>query len=161
MRRNTTCGNPRSAWRIIGLVGASALLPLLSGCGDGLANVSGQVTLNGSPLAGSDTVRGTVYFFPEGGTGAPAVGLVDGEGEYALSTGSKGGVSPGAYVVTVSATELIPPKIAGEAPGGRAITPRRYADPSQSGFRVDVAPGSNVFDFALEGEMKPTRGRRR
>ncbi len=155
-RNSTAAGG-----RIVSLLLLVGGVLTLAGCGNGLANVSGQITLNGSPLAASETVRGTVYFFPEGGTGAPAVGLVDAEGEYSLSTGSEGGVSPGAYLVTISASELIPAKIPGEAPGGRAITPRKYADPSQSGFRVQVASGSNVFDFALEGQPTPIRNRSR
>ncbi len=153
--------SPTRGRRIVGPLLMIAGLLSLAGCGNGLASVSGQVTLNGSPLAASETVRGTVYFFPEGGTGVPAVGLVDAEGEYSLSTGSEGGVSPGAYLVTISASELIPPKIPGEAPGGRPITPRKYANPAQSGFRVQVAAGSNVFDFALEGKPTPTRNRSR
>ncbi len=136
-------------------------LPVFAGCGDSMASVAGKVTLNGEPLASSESVRGTVYFFPEGGAGTAAVGLLNREGKYSLSTGSRLGVNPGAYAVTISASELIPSKIPGEAPGGRAITPRRYSNPSQSGFRVEVAPGANEFDFALEADAKSARGRGR
>lgn len=137
---------------------AAFVLLSISGCGNGLATVTGQVTMNGEPIIGGDNVRATVYLFPEGGTGAPAVGLLNKEGRYKVSTGSQPGVFPGSYVVTISASELIPSRIEGEAGGGRAITPRRYADPSTSGLRVEVGDGSNEFDFDLVG---PPPGKRR
>jgi hypothetical protein len=133
------------------------LVVATSGCGNGLARVSGQVTLDDQPLAGGQDVRGTVYFYPEAGTGAPAVGLLDSSGKYSLNTGTKKGIKPGAYKVTISATRIIAASQAGEAPSGRPITPRHYADPAKSGFRVDVSKGSNTFDFALESNAKPTR----
>ena len=122
-----------------------------------MATVSGLVTVDGQPLAGGDEVRATIYFSPEGGTGAPAIGLLDGSGAYEMSTGSKSGMQPGAYVVTISATKIIPPKEAGEAPSGKPLTSRKYADPRKSGFRVEVEPGSNTFDFDLESPRSSTR----
>ena len=131
----------------------------LPGCGNGLSDVSGHITLNGQPLVGGGDMRTTVYFFPEGGTGAPAVGLTDEDGNYEIQTGSQEGVMPGSYLVTISASKLIPPRVPGEAAGGKPLTPRKYANPSTSGLRVEVAPGSNEFDFALEGNP-PGRRRR-
>ncbi|WP_425399157.1 hypothetical protein [Aeoliella sp.] len=115
------------------------------------------MTLDGQPLVGGDAVRATVYYYPEGGSGAPAVGLLDDAGRYEIATGSKSGVQPGAYIVTVSATKIIPPKQPGEAPTGRPLTARKYADPRQSGFRVEVEPGSNTFDFDLESQSQMRR----
>jgi hypothetical protein len=130
---------------------ALLVVPLL-GCGSNLASVGGTVTLDGRPLAGSDKLRGTVQFSPEGGGGTAAVGYLDENGRYNLSSGSRVGVLPGKYLVSVSATEIIPPKIPGEAPSGRLATPRQYADAKNSGFTAEVAAGSNTFDFALSSQ---------
>lgn len=86
------------------------------GCGNGLSSVRGTVTLDGKPLAGNDHLSGTVQFAPENGHGTIAVGDLDANGQYILSSGSRGGVLPGKYLVSVSATEIIPPKIPGGTP---------------------------------------------
>jgi hypothetical protein len=121
----------------------------LVGCGSNLGSVTGMVTLDGKPFAGSEHLRGTVQFIPDTGHGTVAVGYLDENGKYELSSGSHVGVLPGKYAVTVSAIEIIPPKIPGGAAGGKAASPARYADPKSSGFTADVARGRNTFDFAL------------
>jgi hypothetical protein len=126
----------------------------LVGCGSDLASVSGTVTLDNKPLAGSDRLRGTVQFSPQDGRGTTAVGYVDANGRYNLSTGSRVGVPPGKYLVSVSAVEIIPPKIAGEAGSGRLATPPRYANAKSSGLAADVGSGNNTFDFALSSSAK-------
>jgi hypothetical protein len=136
------CRRMRSA-----LLGLTCLLCL--GCGSNMASVSGAVTLDGKPLAGNERLRGTVQFMPEDGHGTTAVGYLDENGHYVLSSGSRAGVLPGKYLVTVSATEIIPPKIPGEAPGGRLVTPSRYADVKNSGFTAEVVHGRNTFDYDL------------
>jgi hypothetical protein len=125
------------------------VLMTLPGCGSNLMSVSGTVTLDGHSLAGSDRLRGTVQFVPASGHGTTAVGYLDENGRYELSSGSRPGVLPGNYLVTISATEIIPPKVAGEAPSGHLTTPRRYADPRSSGLTADVERGHNKFDYAL------------
>jgi len=126
-----------------------------TGCGRGLAEVEGTVTLDGAPLAGGSDVKGTVLFYPVGKSGAPGVGVLDANGRYKLSTGSQEGIEPGPYEVAISVTKIIMPKDPTGTPGGRPITPRKYADPKQSGFRPEVQAGSNTFDFALDS--KPAR----
>lgn len=158
MKAKRSPANQSASHLILACLMATALSTFV-GCGNGMATVSGQVTLNGEPLAGGNDIRGTVYFFPEGGTGAPAVGLLDEDGRYRIQTGSQRGVQPGAYLVTISASQLIGTRVEGVPPAGRVITPRKYADPSKSGFRVDVASGSNEFDFEMVGE--PPRSRKR
>jgi hypothetical protein len=130
------------------------------GCGDGLADVTGVVTLDGQPLRGGSGVRGTVYFQPTSGSGAAAVGILDENGKFSLSSGSKQGVAPGEYSVTCSATQIIPSKQAGGTPSGRRITPQKYAVASTSGFQFTVEPGSNEFDLPLTsaGTKAPGRG---
>jgi len=122
---------------------------VVTGCGSNLATVSGTVTLDGRPLAANDRLSASVEFSPEDGHGTTAIGYLDENGKYTLSSGSRKGVMPGKYLVSISATEIIPPKIAGEAPSGRSVTPRKYAESKSSGFIADVAPGSNTFDYAL------------
>lgn len=140
----------RSARTLVPILLIIGGLPLVTGCGNGLATVTGEVSLDGEPLRGGNGVRAMVYLYPEGGSGAPAVGLVDESGKYEVSTGTKQGVAPGAYLVSISASELIGKEEVGVPRAGRRITPARYADPRQSDLRVDVSPGSNTFDFSLE-----------
>lgn len=151
-------GKHKSRWcQATALVVGAMLTSAVTGCGNSLAKVSGVVSIDGEPIVGGENVRATVYFYPEGGTGAPAIGLLNGQGRYEIATGSKTGVEPGAYVVTISATEIILPKQQGEAPSGRPLTARKYANPKQSGFRVEVEPGGNVFDFDLESQVARRR----
>src|SRR5262245_38136533 len=93
-----------------GAIIVTASLPVLTltGCGNGLAKVSGVVTLDGQPLRSGNDVRATVYFQPASGAGAAAVGILDEEGKFTLSSGSQTGVAPGEYVITCSATQIIP-----------------------------------------------------
>ena len=128
------------------------LTVVLTGCGSGLSSVSGNLTLDGKPLAGSDNVRVTIMFFPESGSGAPAAALADEEGGYSVSTGSQSGLAPGNYVVTLSATEYRPTDSTGGMPSKRVLTPARYANPKLSGLRAEVQPGRNTFDFDLRSE---------
>jgi len=129
-------------------------LPLLMGCGSGLADVSGTVTYDGKPLAGGGDVRGTVTFARADGLGTPAVGILDENGRYELSTGAEKGAVPGAYMVAISATRVIIPE-GGGTPSGRPITPRHYASAKASRLSAEVESGSNTFDFALES--RPSR----
>lgn len=144
-----------SAWLLVIL-----FLPTVVGCGSGLAKVSGAVTMDGEPLRSGGDVRAMVYFYPEDGTGAPAVGLVDEAGQYSIATGTQNGVKPGAYLVSISASQLLGEAEIGVPRSGRRITPAKYADPRQSGLRVEVAKGSNTFDFALEADQPSRRTRR-
>ena len=72
-----------------GLFAAIALALSLAGCGSDLAQVSGVVTLDGEPVRGGNGVRGTVCFQPASGEGRAAVGIVDENGAYRLSSGSE------------------------------------------------------------------------
>lgn len=126
------------------------ILPAILGCGNGLAQVTGTVTLDGQPLRGGGDVRAMVYLHPEGGTGAPAVALIDESGQYRVSTGAESGVLPGPYLVSISASQLTGDDAVGVPRSGRRITPDRYADPRTSGLRIDVGAGENTYDFELE-----------
>jgi hypothetical protein len=120
----------------------------LGGCGSDLGQVAGVVTLDGQPLRGGNDIRATVYFQPTAGGGTAAIGLLDENGQYRLSSGSQEGVAPGEYAVTFSAMQLVRTKD-GQAAGGRRITDPNYANARTSGFKFTVAPGQNEFNLAL------------
>jgi hypothetical protein len=123
-------------------------MPLALGCGSDLAHVAGTVTLDGRPIAGGPELRGTVTFYPQDSGSLPAIGIIDENGMYELSTGSEPGARPGNYGVAITATRIIIPE-PGATPSGRPITPRRYASTTESGLSAQVSAGSNTLDFAL------------
>ncbi|MGD9635432.1 MAG: hypothetical protein AB7G28_15700 [Pirellulales bacterium] len=104
--------------------------------------------MDGKPLAGGQDVRAMIQFQPQQG-GAPAIGNLDADGHYDLVSGSRAGLPPGMYVVTVSASKVIRGPNPYDPGSGKPITPRKYANARESGFTADVKPGSNTFDFAL------------
>lgn len=138
-------------WHWIRLLVAVIAFSLpLSGCGNGMAGVSGTVTLDGKPMVGDRDHRITVLFVPESGAGPSATARLDGSGHYQLATGSQSGITPGAYLVTVTAVEVQRSSDPNSPPAMRRVSPERYADPKKSGFRADVQSGSNTFDFDLK-----------
>lgn len=124
----------------------------ISGCGNGSASVTGTVTLDGVPVEGSPDLSGTVAFYREDGSGAPAVGVVKEDGLYELTTGSTHGLEPGNYMVAVSVKKILPPAEPGGLTRPQRLSDPKYAKPQESGFRADVQPGRNRFDFALESK---------
>lgn len=125
------------------------------GCGSNLAQVSGRVTLDGEPLRGGDGVHATVFFQPASGKGATAVGVVDENGNYQLSTGSQSGIAPGEYLVSCSASQIISSPDGG-TPVGKRMTDSKYASAKTSGFRFAVQSGANQFDIPLESPQRGT-----
>ena len=127
---------------------------ILTGCGNGLSQVSGTVTLDGQSLkAGQDGARVTVQFFPANGVGPNGVGLVDENGIYKIGTGSQFGVPAGEYNVACSVGFN----------GASAAAKPRGADPKfssakTSGLHFKVESGKNQFDIPLTSAAK-TPGR--
>jgi len=121
--------------------------------------VTGVVTLNNEPVADA-----AVTFHPAG-SGKLAVGKTDAAGKFSLTTTETGqsGAVPGRYRVTV-AKYVSPDQPAAAAPSGeyreqetettpapaQNVLPANYADPSTSGFEVEVKVGENSFTFSLE-----------
>ena len=127
----------------------------LSGCGNGLAQVSGQVTLDGQPLhGGHGDVRVTVEFQPANGFGSTAIGLADENGNFTLGTGSQTGIPPGDYLVICSASELVRQKGSNAVQGSRQITDPKYSDAKTSGLKFTVQAGKNVFNIPLTSPPK-------
>jgi hypothetical protein len=127
---------------------------MLAGCGDGLARVSGHVTLDGQPLrAQPGKVRVSIKFQPASGEGPVAIGLADENAAYTLGTGSRTGVLPGDYLVACSAGETL-----SSGPSlGREITDPKYGDVKTSGLRCTVHSGHNEFDIAVTSPAKSSQ----
>jgi hypothetical protein len=134
------------------LLAALSLATLIvTGCGNGLANVSGAVTLDGQAITVADKY-GTVTFSRESGGGAPAVGIMDETGHYTLKTGALDGIEPGTYRVAIAVKKVTPPTQRDGLSTATLITPTKYSNSQQSGFRSEVKAGRNTVDFALSSK---------
>jgi hypothetical protein len=141
-------------WRAAGFLLLLAICLSLTGCGNGLAQVSGQVTVDGQPLrGGKGDVRVTIQFRPTDGIGAAAVGLADEYGHYMLATGSQAGIRPGDYFVSCSQSVLGKPKSPSETPDPK------YANAGTSGLKFTVEPGKNEINLSLDSAKKTSSRR--
>ena len=138
---------------LIGLGG----LALILGCSDsGLRTVRGTVTFDGKPIP-----TGSVRFFPSEG-GRPAIGQIQTDGSYELSTMQPGdGAKPGQYKVAIEAIESA---ATGPAPssldeemelggtGNTSVTyllPLKYSSHKSSGLNAVVEDRENTIDFDM------------
>ena len=138
-------------WRLIGVCLSSAFCLSLSGCGNGLAQVSGQVTLDGQPVhGGKGDTRVTILLLPADGVGANAIGLADENGNYKIATASQTGVRPGDYFVSCSVSTL--------GVSGPVADPK-YANAKTSGLKLTVQPGKNEFNIPLQSPPKKKASR--
>jgi hypothetical protein len=146
----------RANWRIAGILTVCATCLAVTGCGDGLGRVSGQVTLDGQPIrAGKDGARVTVQFLPVNGVGPNGVGLADEDGIYTIGMGSKFGVPPGDYIVTCYVSEPVQQSAAATS---KRIADPKYGNAKTSDLRLSVQAGKNQFDIPLKSVPKmPTR----
>jgi hypothetical protein len=133
-------------WPILALLWIASSV----GCGSSLATVSGTVTLDGKPVDCSPELYGIVNFYHENGGGVPATGTLNGIGQYTLSSGSHQTIEPGTYLVGVSIKKILPPDVPGGQTRPQQLSPPKYGTPGESGFKAEVKPGSNTFDFALQ-----------
>jgi hypothetical protein len=136
-------------WRAAGVLLLLAICLSLTGCGNGLAQVSGQVTVDGQPLrGGKGDVRVTIQFRPADGVGPAAVGLADENGHYMLATGAQAGIRPGDYFVSCSQSVLGKPKDPTATPDSK------YANAKTSGLKFTVQQGKNVINLPLQSAQK-------
>lgn len=124
------------------------LMMCLAGCGDKMASVSGVVRLDGRPLAAA----GVAFHAVAGG--AVASSTTDVKGRYQLETGSREGMAPGEYRVTVCKDEVVAGMNAEHvvASGGlkmNRLVPPIYGGPTTSPLRVAVSRGRQTQDFDL------------
>lgn len=133
-------------WRLAGACVVLATCFTFSGCGNGLAQVSGQVTLDGQPVhGGKGDTRVTIQLQPADGVGATAVGLADENGNYKIATGSQSGIKPGEYYVSCSVSTL---GVVGP------VADPKFANTKTSGLKLSVQPGKNEFNIPLQSPPK-------
>ena len=132
-------GDTVRAWVVV----LAAMVMALEGCAakpkdqPDLAPATGAVTLDGQPLAGV-----VVVFTSE--SGRSATGATDAAGRYEIAYGGTRGAVLGPNTVSISTRLDHPP-----APDWKDPIPEKYNQKSE--LKVDVAKGTNTFDFSLEG----------
>ena len=122
------------------ILGAS----LCAGCGDSgptLAPVTGKVLLDGQPLA-----TGHVVTQPTAGRGA--MGPIQADGSFTLSSGREPGALIGRHRVAVVAYEGTD-SMSPEATQGKLLVPERYVAADTSGLTMDVVDGENTPTIEL------------
>jgi hypothetical protein len=137
-------------------LGLALVLVCVAGCGKPgtapTAEVTGTVTLDGSPIEGVG-----VTFLPQ--EGRPASGVTNASGQFTLSTFETGdGAVPGRHKVAIGEqpdeSEPMPgtPEAANWKPP-EARFPEKYSNPEESGFEAQVEPGKpNTFTFDMVSE---------
>lgn len=133
------------------------LCPTLSGCGDGLTDVTGQVNYNGKPL---DKDTGMIVFF--GPNGAKQVTAKIGkDGQYRAV-----GITPGENRVAIAYSRPIKlakggtraPKFGEALPESQSdslyLTPEIYASPETSELKV-IVESNTVYNPKLVGPDIP------
>jgi hypothetical protein len=118
-----------------------------AGCGDGKAEVSGTVSLDGTPIE-----EGAINFIPIDGTRGPGAGAAIRDGKYHIPRSM--GVTPGKNRVELRAFRNTGRKVKDPTGPRGAMTeertqvfPLEYND--QSTLTREVSPGSNTFDFDI------------
>jgi len=131
---------------------------ILAGCGDygppknteglqDLQPVSGSVSFDGKPAAGA-----LVLFLPADAPDSSTyriAGTVEEDGSFEMRTsvpeGTRPGVAPGEYVVTISWNELVDPRDR-DSDEGPDLLPSRYKDHRTSGLRAEIVEGKNELE---------------
>lgn len=153
--------------RMRGPTVASTILMIaaLSGCGGGTGEVSGKVTVNGTPVKG-----GSVIFFCKGGKPGETVhSEIREDGTYRILDCPAGLVVATVRPHAAAAGSPKPKKDAAEAhtksamldqgrahaaesnKGAKAPSiPSRYADPDASDLKYTVTRGTQTFDIELK-----------
>ncbi len=151
------CASGRSSSPLL-LFGLLGLMTVTLGCGDSgpqLAPVTGQVLLDGEPVADAG-----VLFSPNT-PGPAASGSTDEQGNFSLMTGSRDGALVSSHRVVISKSETRGVSADADGLSGAVVDggwlfvdhlPRRYNDPKTSGLTADVAADDeNHFTFELTG----------
>ena len=129
---------------------ALATLTLIGCSGDSgpeLAEVTGTVTLDGSPVAGVN-----LQFTPESEDGSPSYGVTDADGQYELLYSiDRSGAMPGKHRVEILPAEPNTDD-SGKPVASSVMTliPTRYTQPGT--LTADIQSGSNTVDFALQSK---------
>lgn len=154
--RSCTAAPRAPSWSLLTMLGL-----LSAGCGGGeaqpvpVAPVSGQVTLDGEPLA-----EAQVLFLPQGQgeqeLSSPSRGVTDSQGHYSLTLELDGraGALLGKHRVEIRAGKGEPPPpnelgLAPPAPADRL--PSRYNESSELSLEIS-AGGTDQANFSLKSE---------
>ena len=127
---------------------AFGLLGLIAGCSGGgdtpeLADVSGRVTFDGSPLS-----EATVIFQPD--AGRPSAGKTDTDGNYELKyTSRNSGAKVGKHKVIIS-KEISAPGRGGESVWKETV-PATYNQDTTLTAEVTAGHNEHNFDLLTEG----------
>jgi hypothetical protein len=132
--------------RFLSLMTSIVAAMAIIGCNHGLeAEVSGIVTLDGRPIG-----PGSVVFAPAGAAHNPAIGSIQADGNYVLSTGRERGMLAGSYRVAVYIHEMPPgAKPTDRQNTTRSLIPQKYEDVSTSGLEFKVDRGRNKINLEL------------
>lgn len=131
------------------LLGFGLLLALLTaGCGDDSGGELEQVTpypVTGKVLlpSGEPLTEGRITFVPVGENGRQAIGMIQPDGSFTLTTINEGdGAGPGEYQVRIVSTLSKP----GPRKTSVAVVPQKYEDESSSGITATVKPEPNTLE---------------
>jgi hypothetical protein len=123
-----------------------SMLMALTAMGCGKSNwgyVNGTVLLNGEPIG-----PGMISLERADGQGAGAMGLIDTDGKYTITSArKKEGAAVGEYRVTINPNLK---DFGFEQTANRAQIPARYAKADTSGLSVKVERGTKQVDFELK-----------
>lgn len=147
----------RQQVQMVSAVAVVAVCFGIIGCGSSgpaLGEVTGQVSLDGQPLA--DAV---LAFQPVGMTkGSPSFAKTDASGKYRLEYAeAKFGAVPGTHLVRIT-TERFYTDESGKDAETKERLPAIYNSKSEE--TREVKPGENQFDFALNSKAKKTLARK-
>lgn len=134
---------------LLAMAGVMALCSVGCDSPENIAQVSGKVTLGGTPLANA-----LVRFQPA--QGSPSAGYTDADGEYMLTySRSIDGAEIGEHWVSISTYSNGNPDAEPPAPPTPEKVPARYN--SNSEIKKTVSKSSNRIDFELEatGPIRP------
>lgn len=149
-------------WIVLGVC-----LVALAGCGGSgrpkLVKVSGKVTLDGQPLPGAQVAL-VLESTANAKYARPSYGFTDANGEFQAQTYDSGdGLPVGKYQVGVIKREVVgnlPPGFDEENAANFNVkyqwtTPRKYAEPAQSGLLVEVTSAGmtpSVIELSSGGQ---------
>ena len=142
LRSEYACRRPLASLAVMVLI-----IPALQGCGQGgpkLVKVSGQVLIDGKPLAAG--VPGFIQVIPEGTR--PATGTIDPQtGKFTLTTFEKeDGCPVGTHKVVVTVRAMVGTESV-------SLIPEKYSDPQSSGLTVTIDKPTDSLTIELTGPL--------
>jgi hypothetical protein len=134
--------------RFLGPVVALALIVAASGCGGGLAQVTGRITYKGKPVPSTQ-----VTFQPADGS-RPSKGLTDDDGKFMLKySRTEPGATRGPHKVFLSyvvSNEEELHKIEPKASDDLKAVIASYSDPEKTTLKYDITRNGQYIEINLE-----------